>query len=433
MASSVATVSSHKELLAAVLEKSSPIPFLEDWTSVREQFRLSSKYLHFAGFYLASHPKPVRDAINAFRAALDENPVTTVEQGQFGTNGESLRFEVQTIAAKYIGGQPEDIALTPNTTTGLAFVYHGLALKSGDEILVTTHDHFVHHESVRLASEFSGASVRKFSLFDEAAAATIDEIVTRVREAIKPQTRVLGVTWVHSATGIRLPIREIASVIADANRERAESDRMFLVVDGVHGIGAVDETIAELGADFFCAGTHKWLFGPRGTGLVWAPSENWARLRPIVPTFSAVEPYSAWVDDRPPRGPVKADWITPGGFLTYEHQWAMRAAFQMHLAIGRARVATRINDLNNRIKQGLAGLPRVKLHTPRSPTLSAGICCFQVEGMDADSVVKALLDRYIIASASPYAVSYPRLSGGLMNTPEEIDKVISAVHSITSV
>jgi selenocysteine lyase/cysteine desulfurase len=44
----------------------------------------------------------------------------------------------------------------------------------------------------------------------------------------------------------------------------------LLVVDGVHGIGAVDETIAEMGCDFFCAGTHKWMFAPRGTGILWA-------------------------------------------------------------------------------------------------------------------------------------------------------------------
>jgi len=46
----------------------------------------------------------------------------------------------------------------------------------------------------------------------------------------------------------------------------------------------------------------------------------------------------------------------------------------------------------------------VKLHTPLDPELSAGICCFEVEGLSPDAVVKALLARPIVASTSPYKV-----------------------------
>ena len=56
-----------------------------------------------------------------------------------------------------------------------------------------------------------------------------------------------------------------------------------MVVDGVHGLGCVDESVADFGADFFCAGTHKWIYAPRGTGLVWARPEAWARLGPSSP------------------------------------------------------------------------------------------------------------------------------------------------------
>jgi selenocysteine lyase/cysteine desulfurase len=46
-----------------------------------------------------------------------------------------------------------------------------------------------------------------------------------VRREIGPGTRALGVTWVHSSTGVKLPIRRIANVLADANRNRDEGDR----------------------------------------------------------------------------------------------------------------------------------------------------------------------------------------------------------------
>ena len=90
----------------------------------------------------------------------------------------------------------------------------------------------------------------------------------RIRKAIGPKTRAVGVTWVHSSSGLRLPIARIAETLAQVNRSRDEKDRVLLIVDGVHGIGVEDPKITALGCDAFAAGTHKWLFGPRGTATV---------------------------------------------------------------------------------------------------------------------------------------------------------------------
>ncbi len=419
------------KLLAAVEARTPAMPRLDDWQSVRRQFRLSPQYLHFAGFFIVSHPEPVRAAIDGFRRAIDENPFLTVEQGmfEFESPHKSLTRKVQEDIAPYLGGRVEQIALTDSTTAGLALVHHGLSLKPGQEILTTAHDHYSHHESIRLSAERSGASVRRVVLYDDPSRASVDEIVGRVRSAIRPATRVLGVTWVHSSTGVRLPIRQISDVLKDVNRERGESDRVLLVVDGVHGLGAVDETVAQMGCDFFCAGTHKWMFAPRGTGLIWAKQENWALLRPVIPSFSDGESYAAWEQNRLPREPNTANRVSPGGFHAYEHQWAMGAAFRMHQRIGRARIAERITSLNDRCKQGLTTIKQVKLHTPREPALSAGICCFEVEGQKPEQIVSKLLARKIIASTSPYAVSYARLSAGLMNTPDEVDQAVAAVRA----
>src|SRR5207253_5464870 len=129
------------------------------------------------------------------------------------------------------------------------------------------------------------------------------------------------------------------------NHGRDARRRVLLVVDGVHGLGAVDETVADLGCDFFCAGTHKWMFAPRGTGIIWARAENWARLRPLIPTFSEFESFDAWMQGRRPTGPTVAARVTPGGFNAYEHQWARGAAVDMHRRIGRDRVTARIQAL----------------------------------------------------------------------------------------
>lgn len=417
-------------LLAEATARTEPIPKLDDWNAVRALFRLTPEYRHFAGFFIVSHPTPVRQAIEAFRDALDANPFLVVEHGMFGSDAQNLPLAVCNEAGAYLGARPQDIALTPNTTTGLALVYHGLPLKPGDEVLTTTHDHVVHHESIRLACERSGASWRRVALFDDAPTATVDGIVARVREALKPQTRVLGITWVHSNTGMRLPARAIADAVAAENAGRDPAKRIRIVLDGVHGFGCSDVDIPALGCDYFSAGAHKWLFAPRGTGVLWANESAWAALAPTIPSFSDLEAYEAWLEGRAPRGPTSAARVAPGGFLAYEHQWAMTAAFKLHRELGRARVAQRVAALNVRIKDGLAQLDRVKQRTPRDAAMSGGICCFDVEGMANDVVVAKLLERKIIASTSPYANPAARLSASVFNTEAEIDDALAVLKSV---
>ena len=404
--------------LVQALEAATPkTPKLDDWSQVRKQFRLSPNWLHFAGFFISSHPAPVREAIDAYRKAIDENPFAVVDGGLFEDETKNVQSRVREAWASYLGAQPGEVALTQNTTTGLALIYHGLPLKAGQEILTTHHDHSAHHDSIELSALRSGATFRKIALFEEASRATAVDIVGRIEAAIRPETRVVGITWVHSQSGIRLPIRRIADAIGKVNAQRDAAGRIDLVVDGVHGLGCTDETVAQMGVDYFSAGTHKWMFGPRGTGLIWAKPEAWARLRPTLPNFSDEESYLAWMENRPPRTPNNARRMTPGGFQAYEHQWASVAAVRMHQAIGRDKVAARVAELNGRIKDGLAKMPKVRVHTPRDPALSAGIVCFEVDGQKPEAVVRALLAKRVIASTSPYANTYARLSAGVFNTP----------------
>jgi len=406
-----------------------------DWPAVRAEFDLSPEWLHFSQFYIVSHPRPVRAAIERYRRILDANPFTTVEHGMGfeaflgGAQEETRPERVQRAAADYIGGRPEEVALTDSTTQGLALIYNGLTLKTDEEILTTTHDHYVHHEAMRLAAERSGASIRRVALYDAPAAASADEMAERLQRAIGPRTRIVGLTWVHSCSGVRLPVRRLTQVVADANRSRDEHERMLVVLDAVHGFGNQEEALAQLGCDFAAAGTHKWIFAPRGTGIIWAPAKNWGLLRPTIPTFYSSAPFTAWEEQQPPKPPTQAAWVSPGGFKAYEHQWAMAEAFEFHRAIGRTRIAARIAALNSQCKEGLAGIPRVKVLTPRDPMLSAGIICFQVEGQTTEETVHRLLGHKVIASSSPYKVSYPRLAPSLVNDEDQVEAALRAVRA----
>jgi len=416
-------------LLAAVQKHTPPTPDLSNWAAVKALFPLARDKANFSGFFITSHPKPVADAIAAFRRALDESPFLQVEQRMFESETGNALVEVCRAAAPYMGAKPEEIALTQNTTTGLALVYHGLPLASGDEILVTEHDHYSHHEAVRMAALRSGATTRRVALYEDASKTTTDDVVARIEKAIRPETRVLGVTWVHSSTGVRLPIRAIGFLVGQVNAQRDPKKQLLLVVDGVHGFGCIDDSAAELGADFFSAGTHKWLFAPRGTGVLWGRADRWPLLNPTIPSFASLPQFEAWMKGEAP-GPTTAAMVSPGGFQAYEHQWAMKAAFDMQAKLGRARVATRIRALNDQLKQGLAAMKQVRVHTPLAADVSGGIVAFEVAGLKPEQVVAKLLEKNIIASTSPYRVTYARLSAGLINDEQEVDAALRAVRGL---
>jgi selenocysteine lyase/cysteine desulfurase len=50
--------------------------------------------------------------------------------------------------------------------------------------------------------------------------------------------------------------------------------------------------------------------------------------------------------------------------------------------------------------------------------------------MQPKKVVESLLAKKIVASDSPYAISYARLTPGLLNTPEEVDRAVAEVKAL---
>ncbi len=401
-----------------------------DWTAVRELFPLRSDWTHLASFLFVSHPRPVAEAIETFRAKIDADPPWIEAAAYTDSEGRPFRA-IKAALAQYLGGKPEELCLTSNTTTALALAWNGLRIRADHNILTTEHDHYVHHECIRFAAERSGCTVNRISLHDKPENANAAEIVARLEHAITSKTRAIGITWVHSASGVKLPIAQIAEAVARANRGRASADRCLLIVDGVHGFANQDVNAAQLGADFFASGTHKWLFAPRGTGFLWGRSDVWPEMRPTIPSFDAdaEEVFLAWMDKKAPP-PTKAAAISPGGFLAYEYFLAIPAAVELHNSIGRDRIAARIAELNAMFRDGAAKMKGVTLHTPLAPELSAGISCFEVAGVKAEEVTAKLAEKKIRTNNSPYKISYARVAAGVMNSPAEIESVLREIRAL---
>ena len=396
---------------------------LNDWKRIRAQFPLAPDKIHLTTFFLSSHPHSVAAAIERHRKGFDNDPV-----GYFHEYLREGEPRCRAVAAEYMGVEPEEIALTDSTTMGLGLIYGALDLKPDQEIVSTTHDHYSTQVALQHRAQRTGAKVREISLYDDPAKASVDEILARTRKAITDRTRVLAVTWVHSCTGVKLPIAAMARVVSEVNKNRDEADRVLFCVDGVHGFGVENVTMSDLGCDFFIAGTHKWIFAPRGTGLVWGRPSAWKSVHPVIPSFGLN--YEAWMGYMDRSEVPIGDLMTPGGFHSFEYRWAVAEAFQFHQQIGKARVEKRIHELNTLAKTALAKLPHVTLHTPITPELSSGIICFEVKGVGGEDVVQRLAAKGIIASTSPYRVSYPRIAPSLINNEEEIERTLSEIRAM---
>jgi selenocysteine lyase/cysteine desulfurase len=305
---------------------------------------------------------------------------------------------------------------------GLGLLYAGLRLRAGEEVLTTEHDFYATHEALRLRAARDGASVRRVRLYRDPATAGVDEVVSALAGAVTGRTAVVALTWVHSSTGVKLPIAQIADAV------RARNPETLVCVDAVHGLGAEDATPAQLGCDFFVSGGHKWLFGPRGTGVVWGSERGWSRYLPVIPPFVG-QAFAAWLGfptDAPPPGPA----ATPGGYHSFEHRWALAEAFALHRTLGRDRVAARTRELAEALKSALAGVSGVRLVTPRDPALSAGIVCCDVPGVQPPAAVGRLWEHKVVASSTPYQPSYLRFGTSIFNNEQDIAAAAGAVRSL---
>jgi selenocysteine lyase/cysteine desulfurase len=322
-------------------------------------------------------------------------------------------------AAEYLGVEAKQISMTGNTTMGLATLYNNLRIAPGQEVLTTEHEHYSCRTSIEYRAKREGFRVQKIRLYDEPRSVSVDGILGRIREHVTAKTRVLALTWVHSGSSIKLPAAEISQLVAEINQGRADDDRLLFCLDGVHGFGVENTSFDELGCDFFVAGTHKWIFGPSGTGIMCSRAPALADISPTIPPFSFGDDESFGAQ------------MTPGGFHAFEHRAAVEKAFALHLAIGKEKVSARIHALNDYLKEQLEALPGVELVTPLGSRFSAGFTFFRIPGKDAEEVEKILYENRIIASAADRdAGPVVRMAPGLMNSEEEIDAAVGVLEEL---
>ncbi|HUZ93817.1 MAG TPA: aminotransferase class V-fold PLP-dependent enzyme [Edaphobacter sp.] len=395
------------------------------WDAVRRDFPMHPAEVYLAGFWISTPPQSVRDAIAEFREDLDLCAGRSLMRNQ-----SRLVQESTSALSAFLGVGLDEVAITSSATEGLTLLYGGLSLEPGSEILISEHDHYSMVSAARKAAARTGCAIRTMRLYENGEANTPERLIEGVRAAITTRTRVLGLTWVHSCTGVKLPVREICRNLEQGKREGRVPKDLLIILDATHGVGAVNARIGDLGVDLAAASCHKWLNGPRGTGFICGRRAELERLSDVIPTYGSntvarvmgMEIHGA---DNP------AERLTPGGFKAFEHRWAIGPAIRYMASLGMETIEDRLTELSRYLKDGLAALPGVHVITPHQPELSAGLVCIDIDGHTAEEASVALAARQVIALSGPYKRSHLRFSPFIYNSFEELDRAIAAVGAIS--
>ena len=120
--------------------------------------------------------------------------------------------------------------------------------------------------------------------------------------------------------------------------------------------------------------------------------------------------------------------MTPGGYHSFEHRWALDEAFKLHLELGKNEVQSRIHSLNTHVKNRLLEQRSIELVTPRSAALSSGFTFFRIKGRDCDQVAAQLMaDRVVCDAVERDVGPVIRIAPGLLNSENDIERFMAVL------
>jgi selenocysteine lyase/cysteine desulfurase len=301
----------------------------------------------------------------------------------------------------------DDIALTKNTSEGLSTVAFGLDWRPGDEIVGLAHD-FV---SNRMAWEALGDLGVRFRAVD---ALATDDPEAALIDALSDRTRLLAVSSVHYATGVRLDLERLGLACRSAD--------VLFSIDVIQGLGAVPFDARVVQADFVCGGGHKWLLSPEGLGFLYVRPALRDRLRLRQYGWAMrADPYDFDADDwRPADSARRFESGTPN--MTGIH--AMHESLGLLDEIGSDVVHDRLNERIDRLFDGLGALPGIEILTPADPARRAGIFTFRHAERDGAALHRLLTDAGVVCSPRAGGV---RLSPHFYTPLEQLDRAIDRV------
>lgn len=301
----------------------------------------------------------------------------------------------------------DDIALVKNTSEALSLVAYGLDWQSGDEIVGLDHE----FPSNRIVWESLATRGVRFRAIDVLGS---DDPETALIDAFNARTRLLAVSSVHYATGLRLDLERLGA----ACRARG----IYLCVDAIQSLGVIPFDVQACQADFVAADGHKWLLGPEGLGLFYCRPELRERLRLQQFGWHMVERLGDY--DAPgwqPAGSARRfECGSPNLLATHALEASLaliEAAGVEHIFIG---IRNKTQYLLEKAKEH--GLEPVRDYG--DPQRDSGIVTLAIGAADAPTLWRKLLAERVVAAPRGGGI---RFSPHLHNSEAQLARAVQVL------
>jgi len=376
LAGSTLSIAALNKLNAAVYQSITSLNsnYIEDespdgvyWNAVRRHFLFQDGVIMMNNGTVGPMPKPVFNTLMKTFKVQATNPYDVYNF--IPTKREEVRRKV----AEFINADPEEVAITRNTTEGLNFIANGLDLEEGDEVILSTMEHPGGTHPWNLKEKRYGIKIVYVPI--GLPPASVDEFVSGFEKSITPKTRVISISHTVYISGLISPLKELCKM--------AHAKGILVLADSAHGIGMLGLDMKEMDVDFFATSPYKWLGAPTGVGVLYIKKEHLEKVWATLATSGWDNSESAQKFEAVGQ---RADALTI----------ALGEAVDFQNHIGKQRIERRIKALAGYLKRGLTNIPGVRLHTSEDPYISGGLTAFSIEGVDPVRVVDYVREKYNI-------------------------------------
>jgi selenocysteine lyase/cysteine desulfurase len=373
------------------------------WFTIQNAFSVTRGIINLNNGGVSPSPRIVTEALVRYIWQQEDATAYTMWQ-ILEPQSETIR----TGLAEVFGCDREEIAITRNASESLEILLMGMNFKSGDEILTTTQDYGRMITTLRQREKREGLVLKLVKI--PIPPKDLNEITAAFERAITDRTRLILMAHQVNITGQITPVKAVC--------EMARARGIETIVDGAHSFAQFYFKQKDLSCDYFGTSLHKWLYAPKGTGLLYIKRDKIEKIWPLM----AAESKQA--------GDIRK--FEEIGTHSAAPKLAIGEALLFHNGIGGKRKEARLRYLSRYWMNRLQVVPKVRFNTSFDPAQSCAIANVQIEGLNPSAVGSYLFDKHRIFTTPIIHEEFQgiRITPNIYTTLGELDRFCEVMESI---
>ena len=373
------------------------------WSIIQNAFTVTRGIVNLNNGGVSPSPRIVTEAIVRYIWQQEDATAYTMWQ-ILEPQSETIR----TGLAEMFGCDREEIAITRNASESLEILLMGMDFKPGDEILTTTQDYPRMVTTLKQRERREGLVLKMVKI--PIPPRDLNEITAAFEKGITPRTKLILVSHQVNITGQITPVKAVC--------EMARAKGIETIVDGAHSFAQFDFKQKDLACDYFGTSLHKWLFAPKGSGLLFVKRDKIAKLWPLM----AAEEKQA-TDIR------KFEEV---GTHSAAPRLAIGEAMLFHNSIGGKRKEARLRYLSRYWMNRLKDVPKIGFNTSFDPNQSCAIANVNVAGVEPTAIGSYLFAKHHIFTTPIVHDEFKgiRITPNVYTTLGELDRFCELMESI---